>query len=104
MTCPECGREFDLAFEQDADEWAFGHDCEVHPLDPAEWYDEPTTVWLDGFGHRVQRGDKVEDPTGNDGVSLSVRGIDHEGVATLTYGDQVICSLPADDLYVIRED
>lgn len=27
--CPECGRVFDLLDEIDADEWAFGHDCEV---------------------------------------------------------------------------
>jgi len=27
-TCDECGREFDLAHEGDADEWAHGHDCE----------------------------------------------------------------------------
>lgn len=26
--CPECGRIFDLLDEQDADEWAHGHDCE----------------------------------------------------------------------------
>jgi hypothetical protein len=27
-TCPECGRVFDLADETDAEEWAYGHDCE----------------------------------------------------------------------------
>ena len=26
--CPECGRVFDLLDENDADEWAYGHDCE----------------------------------------------------------------------------
>ncbi len=26
--CPECGRVFDLTDENDADEWAYGHDCE----------------------------------------------------------------------------
>ena len=26
--CPECGRVFDLTDPTDADEWAFGHDCE----------------------------------------------------------------------------
>lgn len=26
--CPECGRVFDLADPNDADEWANGHDCE----------------------------------------------------------------------------
>jgi hypothetical protein len=28
MTCPECGREFDLMNEDDANEWYYGHDCE----------------------------------------------------------------------------
>ena len=28
-TCVECGREFDLADEVQAEEWYFGHDCEV---------------------------------------------------------------------------
>ena len=28
-TCPECGRVFDLLDENDANEWAYGHDCEV---------------------------------------------------------------------------
>ena len=28
-TCPECGRVFDLTDPTDADEWAYGHDCEV---------------------------------------------------------------------------
>lgn len=27
--CPECGRVFDLLDETDAEEWAYGHDCEV---------------------------------------------------------------------------
>jgi hypothetical protein len=27
--CPECLRVFDLLNEIDADEWAYGHDCEV---------------------------------------------------------------------------
>lgn len=26
--CVECDRVFDLLDELDADEWAFGHDCE----------------------------------------------------------------------------
>lgn len=26
--CPECGRVFDLMDETDAEEWAYGHDCE----------------------------------------------------------------------------
>lgn len=26
--CPECGRVFDLANEDDAEEWHYGHDCE----------------------------------------------------------------------------
>ena len=29
MTCPECGRVFDLTVPRDADEWFAGHDCEV---------------------------------------------------------------------------
>jgi DNA-directed RNA polymerase subunit RPC12/RpoP len=28
VVCAECGREFDLADEQDAEEWYYGHDCE----------------------------------------------------------------------------
>lgn len=28
VKCPECGRVFDLTDEDDADEWAYGHDCE----------------------------------------------------------------------------
>ena len=28
VTCPECGRIFDLLDETDAEEWAYGHDCE----------------------------------------------------------------------------
>lgn len=27
-TCAECGRVFDLFDTDDADEWAYGHDCE----------------------------------------------------------------------------
>lgn len=27
--CVECDRVFDLTNEVDADEWAYGHDCEV---------------------------------------------------------------------------
>ena len=26
--CVECGRIFDLTNEVDAEEWAYGHDCE----------------------------------------------------------------------------
>jgi hypothetical protein len=26
--CPECGRVFDLLDDTDAEEWAYGHDCE----------------------------------------------------------------------------
>lgn len=28
-TCPECDRVFDLLDKDDADEWFYGHDCEV---------------------------------------------------------------------------
>lgn len=28
VTCPECGRTFDLLNTVDADEWTHGHDCE----------------------------------------------------------------------------
>jgi hypothetical protein len=28
VTCPECGRVFDLANPLDAADWAYGHDCE----------------------------------------------------------------------------
>jgi hypothetical protein len=27
--CVECGRVFDLLNEVDAEEWGYGHDCEV---------------------------------------------------------------------------
>jgi hypothetical protein len=27
--CADCGRVFDLLNESDAEEWAYGHDCEV---------------------------------------------------------------------------
>ena len=29
VRCAECGRVFDLLDETDAQEWAYGHDCEV---------------------------------------------------------------------------
>ena len=29
VRCPECGRIFDMADENDADEAIHGHDCEV---------------------------------------------------------------------------
>jgi hypothetical protein len=29
LTCPECGRRFDMANEQDVAEFSFGHDCEA---------------------------------------------------------------------------
>jgi hypothetical protein len=29
ITCIECHRVFDLTNETDAEEWAYGHDCEV---------------------------------------------------------------------------
>lgn len=43
--CPECLRVFDLLDETDADEWAYGHDC-----DPDAARDElvNTAVSLDG--------------------------------------------------------
>lgn len=28
IICAECGRHFDLANEDDASEWFYGHDCE----------------------------------------------------------------------------
>lgn len=28
QTCPECDRVFDLTDETDAEEFAYGHDCE----------------------------------------------------------------------------
>ena len=31
VTCPECGRVFDLMDDADAGEWYYGHDCEVTP-------------------------------------------------------------------------
>lgn len=32
-TCAECGRTFDLTDAADAEEWAYGHDCEVPETD-----------------------------------------------------------------------
>jgi hypothetical protein len=29
VTCAECGRVFDLTIQEQADEFAYGHDCEV---------------------------------------------------------------------------
>ena len=29
VVCVECERVFDLTDEADAEEWAYGHDCEV---------------------------------------------------------------------------
>ncbi len=29
IRCPECDRVFDLLDEVDANEWYYGHDCEV---------------------------------------------------------------------------
>jgi DNA-directed RNA polymerase subunit RPC12/RpoP len=29
VKCVECNREFDLIDEDDAQEWYYGHDCEV---------------------------------------------------------------------------
>jgi len=29
VVCPECDRVFDLLDEDDANEWSYGHDCEV---------------------------------------------------------------------------
>lgn len=31
VRCPECSRVFDLFDDTDADEWAYGHDCERTP-------------------------------------------------------------------------
>ena len=28
VRCVECRRQFDLTLDLDADEWAYGHDCE----------------------------------------------------------------------------
>lgn len=30
--CSECGRYFDLTLDKDAEDWAYGHDCE--PSEP----------------------------------------------------------------------
>jgi hypothetical protein len=29
MVCIECGRKFDMFIEEQANEWHYGHDCEV---------------------------------------------------------------------------
>jgi hypothetical protein len=29
VTCPECNRVFNLLFDDDAQEWYYGHDCEA---------------------------------------------------------------------------
>jgi hypothetical protein len=29
LTCPECGRRFDMTNEQDVAQFSFGHDCEA---------------------------------------------------------------------------
>lgn len=29
VKCPECDRVFNLLDSRDADEWAWGHDCEI---------------------------------------------------------------------------
>jgi hypothetical protein len=72
-TCPECRRVFDLADEDDAEEWAYGHDCEedapslpaeahatgqvaIQGLDPATI--PPAEVWSPQhllFGHAAPR-------------------------------------------------
>ena len=31
--CPECNRVFDLLNEDDANEWGYGHDCEILDFD-----------------------------------------------------------------------
>lgn len=43
--CPECLRVFDLCDETDADEWAYGHDCDT---DAARDELVNTAVTLDG--------------------------------------------------------
>lgn len=40
MTCHDCGRDFDMRDESDADEWAHGHDCEV--TETCSWCTKPT--------------------------------------------------------------
>ena len=35
-TCPECERVFDLLDEDDANEWAYGHDCDLDALSKME--------------------------------------------------------------------
>lgn len=42
--CPECGRVFDLADEDDAGEFYYGHDCEVPENEP-----EPPIVLFDNL-------------------------------------------------------
>jgi DNA-directed RNA polymerase subunit RPC12/RpoP len=29
MVCIECGRKFDMSNKEQANEWHYGHDCEV---------------------------------------------------------------------------
>ena len=36
LVCPECFRVFDMFDEVDADEWAYGHDCEEPEESPEE--------------------------------------------------------------------
>lgn len=28
VTCEECGKEFDITIPEQAEDWAYGHDCE----------------------------------------------------------------------------
>jgi len=44
-TCPECHRVFDLLDDDDANEWASGHDCE--PDDNTKWGVISKERWLD---------------------------------------------------------
>lgn len=59
VKCPECGKVFNLLFGEDADQWYFGHDCEINlPPLPADW-----PIVTDGFlGGAVDEEQDERDP------------------------------------------
>jgi hypothetical protein len=66
-TCGECGRTFDLLNAEDAEEWAYGHDCEpveVSTCDMVRVVNGRTWRRLSNGHYALEQGNRSVSPKG----------------------------------------